>query len=105
MDNHSGVVATKLKESIRKTKGTTTVAKNRNDYFSIQTPQTFQSLEIIQAYNCEEKPIFTDDASVAEYAGMAINIVEGSDENIKITTQTDLIFAKALVNNRKKSEQ
>ncbi len=102
---HSGVVAAKPKESIRKKVGSTTVAKNRDDYFSIQTPQTFRTNEIYTAYQGEEKTSYTDDASVAEDFGIPINLVEGSDQNIKITTQTDLIFAEALIDFRKQKSE
>ncbi len=106
MQHGSGIVACKPKESIRKKTGTTTKAEDRSKFFSIQTPQTFRTDEIYKAYKVEEKDYFTDDASVAEDYGIEIRLVEGSDENIKITTQTDLIFAEALIQHRnKKSER
>jgi 2-C-methyl-D-erythritol 4-phosphate cytidylyltransferase len=40
---------------------------------------------------------FTDDARVVEALGIQINLVEGSYENIKITTPEDLLLAEVLM--------
>ena len=63
----------------------------------IQTPQTFQVSLIKKSFETEELAIFTDDASVAEHAGFTINLIEGSYENIKITTPEDLLWAEVLL--------
>ena len=63
----------------------------------IQTPQTFQVPLIKKAFETEELITFTDDASVAEHAGFTINLMEGSYENIKITTPEDLLWAEVLL--------
>ena len=86
-------------ESLRKINGNQNISVDRNLYFSIQTPQTFRSEQILQAYQLEYNPSFTDDASVAEKAGFSISMVEGNCENIKITKPTDLIFAEAILRN------
>ena len=63
----------------------------------IQTPQTFQISLLKRAFETEELNTFTDDASVAEHAGFKINLIEGSYENIKITTPEDLLWAEVLL--------
>lgn len=63
----------------------------------IQTPQTFQISIIKKAFETQELATFTDDASVAEHAGFEINLIEGSYENIKITTPEDLLWAEVLL--------
>ena len=63
----------------------------------IQTPQTFQVSLLKKSFETEELAIFTDDASVAEHAGFAINLIEGSYENIKITAPEDLLWAEVLL--------
>ncbi|GAB3717622.1 2-C-methyl-D-erythritol 4-phosphate cytidylyltransferase [Spirosoma flavus] len=65
-------------------------AVDRNRYRLIQTPQTFQLSLFRKAFQTEEQPFFTDCASVMEYAGFAITLIEGAYENIKITTPDDL---------------
>ena len=39
----------------------------------------------------------TDDAQLVEAAGHAVHVVEGSAQNIKITTKGDLILAEAIL--------
>jgi len=87
-------------ESLRKLEGEQNISVDRSQYFSVQTPQTFRSEQILEAFQQDFDPAFTDDASVAEKAGFSIHMVEGNRENIKITTPTDLIIAEALLNNQ-----
>jgi len=89
-----------VSESLRKREGTQNVAVDRSLYFSVQTPQTFQSRQILEAFEQTYQPAFTDDASVAEQAGFQIHMVEGNTTNIKITTPTDMIVAEALIQSR-----
>lgn len=62
----------------------------------IQTPQVFDCSLLKKAYEQPYSPAFTDDASVFEKSGHAIHLTEGNVENLKITTQNDLIAAEAL---------
>lgn len=63
----------------------------RHEYKLVQTPQVFQSSIIRQAYQQDYSPAFTDDASVVEALGTtSITLVCGNQENIKITTPSDL---------------
>jgi 2-C-methyl-D-erythritol 4-phosphate cytidylyltransferase len=99
--HQSAVAAVRLKESIRMTDQDNTKAVDRSRFRLIQTPQTFDVDLIKQAYQLKEDASLTDDASVAERSGHRISLFEGSYENIKITTQEDLIVAEALLNSRK----
>jgi 2-C-methyl-D-erythritol 4-phosphate cytidylyltransferase len=96
----SAVAAVRLKESIRMTDQDNTKAMDRSRFRLIQTPQTFKTKLIKQAYEGKEDISLTDDASVAERAGHIISLFEGSYENIKITTPEDLVVAKALMDAR-----
>lgn len=93
----TAVAAVRLKESIRMTDQDTTHAVDRSRFRLIQTPQTFDIDLIKKAYEQREESSMTDDASVAERAGHPISLFEGSCENIKITTQEDLVIAEALL--------
>jgi 2-C-methyl-D-erythritol 4-phosphate cytidylyltransferase len=86
-----------LSESMREVIGNTNKAVDRTNYFIIQTPQCFQSNLIKKAFLQEFLPTFTDDASVLEAMGEKINLIEGTRENIKITTPLDLIIAEAIM--------
>jgi 2-C-methyl-D-erythritol 4-phosphate cytidylyltransferase len=83
-----------INESLRKVSNKQNKAVNRNEYFIVQTPQTFRFEQIKKAYFQNFQESFTDDASVVEMTGIAINLVDGNPENIKITTPTDLIIAE-----------
>lgn len=101
--HQSAVAAVRLKESIRVTDQDNTKAVDRSKFRLIQTPQTFLVSAIKKAYEIKEDASLTDDASVAERAGMVISLFEGSYENIKITTPEDLTVAEALMLARQKS--
>lgn len=70
---------------------------DRADVRLIQTPQCFRSDLLKRAYDKTFSPGFTDDASVVSAAGEKIYLVEGSSENIKITTTHDLNMAEFLI--------
>ncbi|GAB3750985.1 2-C-methyl-D-erythritol 4-phosphate cytidylyltransferase [Spirosoma pomorum] len=69
-------------------------AVDRSQYRLVQTPQTFRLDLFRQAFQVEEQPFFTDCASVIEHAGYAITLIDGSYENIKITTPEDLAWGQ-----------
>jgi 2-C-methyl-D-erythritol 4-phosphate cytidylyltransferase len=93
----SAVASVRLKESVRMTDQHGTKALDRSQFRLIQTPQTFRASLIQKAYELPEEPSLTDDASVAERAGLKISLFEGSYRNIKITTPDDLLIAEALL--------
>ncbi len=95
--NGNAIPVLSINESLRKQKGHQSVSVDRTLYLSVQTPQTFRSEQILEAFKQPFDPAFTDDASVAEKAGFPIFMVEGNRENIKITTPTDLIIAEAFL--------
>ena len=94
----SAVAVTPLKDSIRMLTDKKSHSVNRNNYCLVQTPQTFQVKLIKQSYALAKDPApFTDDASVAENAGFEISLIEGSYQNIKITSPEYLIWAEAFL--------
>ena len=80
---------------------------DRTLVWQIQTPQVFESLLIIEAYEklmrkkdeLISKGIkITDDAMVVEtFADTPVKLVQASYENIKITTPEDMLIAKAFI--------
>ncbi|MEO0909338.1 MAG: 2-C-methyl-D-erythritol 2,4-cyclodiphosphate synthase, partial [Pseudomonadota bacterium] len=70
---------------------------DRTDLYLAQTPQGFLIGEIEGAHGkAAEQNLndFTDDAAVAEWAGLKVRLVEGNKENTKITTVEDLEAAR-----------
>jgi 2-C-methyl-D-erythritol 4-phosphate cytidylyltransferase len=81
-------------DSLRLICGNSNRSINRAEIFAVQTPQTFASTPLIEAYNTPESSNFTDDASVLEHSGFTIHTMEGNVENLKITRPTDLLVAE-----------
>lgn len=74
----------------------------RNKIMRLQTPQAFQTKLLKEAYSLakkEGKTNFTDDSSLIHYFNLApIYLIPGSEENIKITFQKDLLLAELFLN-------
>lgn len=97
------VTAVKAKDTVKLADcdGNIDATPDRNRVWQIQTPQTFQYELIRAAYDevlSQSDEGITDDAMVLErYGGYKIRLVEGSYDNIKITTPEDLIFGHAIL--------
>jgi 2-C-methyl-D-erythritol 4-phosphate cytidylyltransferase len=88
-----------LKDSIRKLKPEAGKSKqvNRDNYVAVQTPQVFDGVSIIEAYEASFEPHFTDCSSVFEFAGNEVALCGGDPNNIKMTTPDDLPLVKELI--------
>lgn len=74
---------------------------DRNGLFRVQTPQGFAFQALLSAYEHAADPSrFTDDASIAEAAGLQVAVVAGEEQNIKITHDEDLARAAAWLQGR-----
>ena len=93
-----------VKDTIKKTFGNQVVETvSRSGLWQIQTPQGFVGSELKIAHQKAQEAGFlgTDDASLMEvFSQRVITVVMGSDENIKLTTPVDLIFAEGIANRR-----
>jgi 2-C-methyl-D-erythritol 4-phosphate cytidylyltransferase/2-C-methyl-D-erythritol 2,4-cyclodiphosphate synthase len=76
----------------------------RNKLWLAQTPQAFKYELLEEAYKMayDEKYYGTDDASLVERMGKEVKMVESSYENIKITTNEDMLIADAMMIKRNK---
>lgn len=93
----NAIVSVALKDSIRSISENGNQQEDRSKFKLIQTPQTFQLKLIKDAFLQEYDPLFTDDASVLEKAGHHIHLIDGSYQNIKITTPEDLLTAESFL--------
>jgi len=84
-------------ESIRFVDANGNKSVDRTAYKMVQTPQVFDAELLKKAYEQEFSALFTDDASVVEAMGATVQLVDGNRENIKITTEFDLIVAERLL--------
>ena len=72
---------------------------DRNSLWIAQTPQSFKYDLIMRAHKKAVSDGYTgtDDSVLTERIGCKVKITEGSYDNIKITTQEDLYFSKAII--------
>lgn len=103
LQNFSAVVPVlSVKESLRKIENSVSIAVNRSDFRLIQTPQFFHASILKNAYLQSFHSGITDDASLVEELGEKIHLVEGNEENIKITTPFDLKIAELFIQEKLK---
>ena len=72
---------------------------NRATLRAVQTPQAFAFAPILEAHRRavrEGRGDFTDDAAIAEWAGMQVMVFDGDSANIKITYPEDFMRAEAM---------
>jgi len=69
---------------------------------AVQTPQVFQSdlLKAALQAALEANVPVTDDCSAVERLGKVVFLIDGDEENLKITTPIDLILAEAILRAR-----
>lgn len=97
------VVGVPAKDTLKQVEGERIIETlPRQQIWYIQTPQVFVANLLVQAYEKAEQDNYrgTDDAVLMERLGYSIRIVEGSYENIKITTLEDLAAAEAILARR-----
>ncbi|HPO61678.1 MAG TPA: 2-C-methyl-D-erythritol 4-phosphate cytidylyltransferase [Candidatus Kapabacteria bacterium] len=71
---------------------------DRNSLLLVQTPQVFKKDIIFDSYQKISNDILaTDDSYIVEQAGYNVKVIEGEEQNIKITTPLDLEFGKLFV--------
>jgi 2-C-methyl-D-erythritol 4-phosphate cytidylyltransferase/2-C-methyl-D-erythritol 2,4-cyclodiphosphate synthase len=78
------------------TGGLVTETVSRAGLFAAQTPQAFAFDAILAAHQAAAnsgRTDFTDDASIAEWAGLPVRLIDGSPDNVKLTVKRDITMA------------
>ena len=97
LENGAAIPVISSKDSIRLVRGENNEAIDRSMIKLVQTPQTFHSKILLPAFNIDFKDKFTDEATVVEAFGIPVHLIEGEENNIKITISRDLIIAEQLL--------
>ena len=82
--------------------GTVTGTPDRSTLRAVQTPQVFETdllKAALQSALENEVPV-TDDCSAVERLGKVVYLIDGDEENLKITTPVDLVIAEAILAER-----
>lgn len=105
--SHTGaaIAAVPIKDTVKEAGDEKTVLRtlDRGRLWSVQTPQGFRREILVKAMEQAARDSFTgtDEASLVERLDIPVSIIEGSYENIKITTPEDLLLAKFIINTRR----
>jgi 2-C-methyl-D-erythritol 4-phosphate cytidylyltransferase / 2-C-methyl-D-erythritol 2,4-cyclodiphosphate synthase len=95
---HPGAVAAlPVRDTVKRGGETVTATIDRTSLWRAQTPQGFRYTAIREAHRAAAGLDLSDDAAVAERAGLAVALVQGSEDNFKITTMDDLHRAERLL--------
>jgi 2-C-methyl-D-erythritol 4-phosphate cytidylyltransferase/2-C-methyl-D-erythritol 2,4-cyclodiphosphate synthase len=95
----AAILATPLADTLKRSDVTHLVQETipRADLWCAETPQAFRFVDILAAHEKAERgqfDQFTDDASIAEWAGIPVVLVDSGGGNNKITTTEDLAMAE-----------
>jgi 2-C-methyl-D-erythritol 4-phosphate cytidylyltransferase / 2-C-methyl-D-erythritol 2,4-cyclodiphosphate synthase len=97
-DAPGAVVAVPVTDTLKQARdGRVAGTVDRSALWRAQTPQAFRYAEILAAHRQAAGAAMTDDAAVAEAAGLPVKLVMGADDNFKITTADDLQRAQRLL--------
>ena len=93
------IIGSKVSETVKRDKnGYIADTLNRENLWLVQTPQVFRYKVLETSYKkCRRKSDFTDESSLVEHAGYKVKIIEGSRDNIKITTDEDISLLTKLM--------
>ncbi|MDD3927030.1 MAG: 2-C-methyl-D-erythritol 4-phosphate cytidylyltransferase [bacterium] len=102
LGRYAGVVAgVPLKDTVKEIAADGTVVNTppRERLWAVQTPQAFDFQTVYESHQAAERDGFygTDDAVLLERRGIPVLMVQGSYENIKLTTTEDIRLAEALI--------
>ena len=100
MEKGSAIPAVPVRDSMRIIGEAGASPVDRESLRAIQTPQTFRSEWIKEAYTQPYEASFTDEATVAERKGFRVELVEGEETNIKVTFPLDLVVAEKILASR-----
>ncbi len=100
-DGPAALPALPLADTLKRADGATVAATiDRAGLWRAQTPQGFRYGDIMAAHRAAAGAELTDDSAVAEHAGLAVTLVMGSEDNMKVTTPEDFARAEMLLAGR-----
>jgi 2-C-methyl-D-erythritol 4-phosphate cytidylyltransferase/2-C-methyl-D-erythritol 2,4-cyclodiphosphate synthase len=103
LTKHAGAItAEPVADTLKRAsaEGTIAATLDRTGLWRAQTPQGFHFSAILAAHRraaAEGREDFTDDAALAEWAGLDVALVAGSSRNVKLTSAGDLAMAARLL--------
>jgi 2-C-methyl-D-erythritol 4-phosphate cytidylyltransferase len=103
-ESSAAIMAIPVKDTIKRvdSQGKVLETPSRETLRAVQTPQVFERALLEEAHRKAVEAGFsaTDDAGLVEWLGYPVQTLDGSLENIKITTPEDLTFAESILAKR-----
>lgn len=100
IEKGNAIPAIPIKDTIRQLQGDTNQVIDRSTLRAIQTPQTFQSSIIKEAFQQARRDDYTDEANVLEEQQIPVHLVEGSERTFKITVPMDLKLMELMLSEK-----
>jgi 2-C-methyl-D-erythritol 4-phosphate cytidylyltransferase len=100
-DEHGAAIpVVPISSSVREVMQQGSKATDRSRLRAVQTPQCFRVELLRRAFELPYDPAFTDEATLVERLGVDVHLVEGEEQNIKVTTPFDMRVAEVVMENR-----
>ena len=102
-ETKAAATAVKVKDTVKiaDENGVIISTPDRSKLWAVQTPQVFERRLYLSAIDAvRDSENFTDDCKLIEEYGAQVRLVEGSYDNIKITTPGDITLAEAIIRRR-----
>lgn len=103
----AAIAGVKAKDTMKKVhNGMIEETIDRDQLWMIQTPQAFRYDILATAHKQAEQDEFlgTDESMLVERLGLPVHIVESTYDNVKMTTQEDLLIGEAILQKREQGE-
>lgn len=103
LDGATGAIpALAVNDTLKRDHGDRLIAETveRAGLWRAQTPQGFRYSDILDAHRAAEGRALTDDAAVAEAAGLTVSLVDGDESNLKVTSDDDLARLAGMIDSR-----
>jgi 2-C-methyl-D-erythritol 4-phosphate cytidylyltransferase len=103
VENQTGaIIAQRMVNTVKRSDCHNVICEtlNRDNLWSIETPQLFHKDKLMNAYGILDKQLkqkVTDDAGIMEYAGHKIELVESTEFNLKVTYPQDFQLAELFI--------
>lgn len=98
IESKAAILASPVTATLKRAvEGKITATESREGLWAAQTPQVFETALLRRAHEAGATVPATDDAQLVERLQEPVAVVEGSSENLKITTQADLRLAAAIL--------
>ncbi|MDE2861304.1 MAG: 2-C-methyl-D-erythritol 4-phosphate cytidylyltransferase [Chloroflexota bacterium] len=90
-----------LSDTVKRLDGDGSIVETppRSELWAVQTPQVFRA-DLLRSAYAAGLDNATDDASLVERMGYSVSAFAGSPENLKVTTQIDMLIAEAILSGR-----